>query len=90
MGCGGSKDGTTSQKPPKKGGAGASQNAEPQEPRLAVIFGATGMQGGGIVRALHGDSDNFKVRAVTRDASNEKAQLMASKGNLFNFVSLNV
>ena len=34
--------------------------------RLIAVFGATGQQGGGVVRALKADA-RFKVRALTRD-----------------------
>ena len=43
--------------------------------KIITVFGATGAQGGGLVRAILNDSGSeFKVRAVTRDANSEKAK----------------
>ena len=39
---------------------------EPTNKKLIAVFGATGQQGGGVVRALQGSSE-FKVRALTRN-----------------------
>jgi uncharacterized protein YbjT (DUF2867 family) len=45
------------------------------------VVGATGSQGGGLVRAILQDpQQSFAVRAVTRDASAEKARALASLG----------
>lgn len=38
----------------------------PNDRKLIAVFGATGQQGGGVVRALQG-SGQFRVRALTRD-----------------------
>ncbi len=47
---------------------------------LAVI-GATGAQGGGLVRAILNDPDGeFNVRAITRDTNSEKAKELAALG----------
>lgn len=44
------------------------------EQRTIVVIGATGMQGGGLVRAILQDSGaTFKARAVTRNAGSDKA-----------------
>jgi len=39
---------------------------EPTNKKLIAVFGATGQQGGGVVRALQASSE-FKVRALARD-----------------------
>ena len=48
---------------------------------IITVFGATGAQGGGLVRAILADSDSkYKVRAVTRNAQSEKAKALAQLG----------
>lgn len=49
--------------------------------KIIVVFGATGAQGGGLVRAILNDSNSeFAVRAVTRDTNSEKAKGLAAIG----------
>jgi uncharacterized protein YbjT (DUF2867 family) len=49
--------------------------------KIIVVFGATGAQGGGLVNAILNDPDSeFAVRAVTRDASSDKAKALAARG----------
>lgn len=49
--------------------------------KLITVFGATGAQGGGLVRAILADKNSeFAVRAVTRDANSEKAKALAQLG----------
>jgi uncharacterized protein YbjT (DUF2867 family) len=49
--------------------------------KTIAVFGATGAQGGGLARAILADTDGgFSVRAVTRDASSDKARALASAG----------
>ena len=48
-------------------------------PRLITVFGATGAQGGGVVRALLAGG-KFKVRGVTRSVESQKAKELASQG----------
>lgn len=49
--------------------------------KLITVFGATGAQGGGLVRAILADKNSeFAVRAVTRNADSEKAKALAQLG----------
>jgi uncharacterized protein YbjT (DUF2867 family) len=49
--------------------------------KTIVVVGATGAQGGGLVRAILNDPDHeFTVRAVTRDVSTDKAKELARLG----------
>jgi uncharacterized protein YbjT (DUF2867 family) len=49
--------------------------------KIIAVVGATGTQGGGLVRAILGDSSGgFAVRALTRDPDSEKAQELAKLG----------
>jgi uncharacterized protein YbjT (DUF2867 family) len=49
--------------------------------KIITVFGATGAQGGGLVRAILSDPQSeFSVRAVTRDTTSDKAQALAALG----------
>ncbi len=49
--------------------------------KIITIFGATGAQGGGLVRAIATDHNSeFSVRAVTRDINSGKAKALAELG----------
>jgi uncharacterized protein YbjT (DUF2867 family) len=49
--------------------------------KIIAVVGATGAQGGGMVRAILGDKDSqFSVRALTRNANSDKAKELASMG----------
>ena len=51
------------------------------EPKIIAVVGATGAQGGGLVRAIAKDpSGAYRARALTRDPSSEKARALASLG----------
>ena len=51
------------------------------EKKVIAVLGATGAQGGGLVRAILADGDSpFTVRALTRDASTDKARALAKMG----------
>jgi uncharacterized protein YbjT (DUF2867 family) len=51
------------------------------EKKIIAVVGATGAQGGGLVRAILDDpSGAFAVRAITRDASSDKAKALAAAG----------
>jgi uncharacterized protein YbjT (DUF2867 family) len=49
--------------------------------KVIAVVGATGAQGGGLVRALLADpSGEFAVRAITRDPGSDKARALAALG----------
>jgi len=51
------------------------------EKRIIAVAGATGAQGGGLVRAILNDPDGpFVVRALTRDVNSSKAQGLKAAG----------
>ncbi len=51
------------------------------ENKIIAVFGATGAQGGGLVRAILDDPDGgFAARAITRDPSSPKARALADLG----------
>jgi uncharacterized protein YbjT (DUF2867 family) len=51
------------------------------EKKIIAVIGATGAQGGGVVRAIQADkSGSFAVRAITRNPSSEKAQALRAAG----------
>ncbi len=51
------------------------------EKKIIAVIGATGAQGGGLVRAiLHDKAGGFTARAVTRDVNSEKAMALAKLG----------
>jgi uncharacterized protein YbjT (DUF2867 family) len=51
------------------------------EKQIIAVVGATGAQGGGLVRAILNDTDGgFGVRALTRDVNSDKAKALKSLG----------
>jgi uncharacterized protein YbjT (DUF2867 family) len=49
--------------------------------KIIAVVGATGAQGGGLVRAILNDKEGgFGVRALTRDVNSEKAKALAAQG----------
>lgn len=51
------------------------------EKKVIAVVGATGAQGGGLVRAILNDRNGpFKVRALTRDVQSDKARALAAFG----------
>ena len=51
------------------------------EKKIIAVVGATGAQGGGLVRAILSDTDHpFAARAITRDVNSAKARELAALG----------
>jgi uncharacterized protein YbjT (DUF2867 family) len=51
------------------------------EKKIIAVVGATGAQGGGLVRAILGDMNSgFSARALTRDVNSDKAKELAKLG----------
>src|SRR5687767_4440799 len=51
------------------------------EKKIIAVAGATGAQGGGLVRAILDDKDGqFAARALTRNAQSDKARALADLG----------
>ena len=51
------------------------------EKKIIAVVGATGAQGGGLVRAIQSDaSGGFTARALTRDVNSDKAKQLAKLG----------
>jgi len=51
------------------------------EKKIVAVVGATGAQGGGLVRAILSDKNaGFTVRAITRDVQSDKAKGLAAQG----------
>lgn len=51
--------------------------------KLITVFGATGNQGGSVVKHILNDatlSKEFKIRGVTRDTTKPAAQALAKQG----------
>ena len=49
--------------------------------KVIAVFGATGAQGGGLVKAILADkAGGFAVRAITRDVTSDKAKALAAAG----------
>jgi uncharacterized protein YbjT (DUF2867 family) len=49
--------------------------------RIIAVFGATGAQGGGLVRAIAADpASGFVARAITRNPTSDKAKALAALG----------
>lgn len=51
--------------------------------KLITVFGATGNQGGSVIRAIQADpalSKEYKIRGITRDPSKPAAKDLAAKG----------
>lgn len=59
--------------------------------KFITVFGATGNQGGSVIKAILADailSKEFKIRGITRDVSKPAAQALTSKGVEMTAVSI--
>ena len=59
--------------------------------KLITVFGATGNQGGSVIKNILADSTlskTFKIRGITRDISKPAAQALAKKGVELKTVSI--
>ncbi|UJR24453.1 hypothetical protein I4U23_005829 [Adineta vaga] len=57
--------------------------------RLVTVVGATGAQGGAVVRSLI-ESDKYKIRGLTRDTKSEKAQAIARLSDNIEMVACDI
>ena len=51
--------------------------------KILVVFGATGNQGGSVIKSILGDSkiaSEFKIRGITRDPSKPNAKALEAQG----------
>lgn len=49
--------------------------------KIIAVIGATGAQGGGLVRAIMADKrSSFTPRAITRNTNSEKAKALVAAG----------
>lgn len=67
-------------KAPKKAEAAKSASKKTDK-KIIAVMGATGAQGGGLVRAILDDkTGGFAARAITRDPNSDKAKALADAG----------
>lgn len=66
-------------KPGPDSGLPAQHKTQNGMSRLVTVLGATGLQGGSVVRALV-KAEGYTVRAITRARQSEKAQALAAQG----------
>ena len=62
-------------------GCGSSLDAMYDDPMPVVVFGATGLVGGAVARALLRDR-RFEVKAVTRTPTTDSARKLAEEGEM--------
>jgi uncharacterized protein YbjT (DUF2867 family) len=52
-----------------------------KEKKIIAVLGATGAQGGGLVRSILNDKNGeFTIRALTRNAGSDKAKALTASG----------
>lgn len=61
-------------------GGESADNANAGRPTVIVVLGATGQQGGSVIRAMK-DDNNFVLKAATRNPDSDKAKQLALQGN---------
>lgn len=49
-------------------------------PKTIAVLGATGVQGGSVVRALLQEKETWQIRGITRDTSKEAAKALEKQG----------
>lgn len=65
----------------KKSAGGTKAQGKKAEKKIIVVMGATGAQGGGLVRAILADKGGpFRARAITRNVNSEKSKALAQAG----------
>lgn len=65
----------------KAGGKADKKAAKATDKKIIAVIGATGSQGGGLVRAILEDTNGpFAARAITRDPNSDKAKALADAG----------
>ncbi|KAL8572473.1 hypothetical protein ACOMHN_005619 [Nucella lapillus] len=69
-------------------GCGSSLDAMYDDPMPVVVFGATGLVGGAVARALLRDR-RFEVKAVTRTPTNDASRKLAEEGAIIVTADLN-
>jgi uncharacterized protein YbjT (DUF2867 family) len=68
-------------KTPRKTKKAADKRKSTTGKKIIAVVGATGAQGGGLVRAILNDKNGpFTARAITRDVNSEKAKALAEAG----------
>ena len=77
MGCGKSKEAFDEKKTDI---AAAADDANDACRKVIVVFGATGQQGGSVVRAMK-DDKNFILKAATRNPDSDKAKQLTEEGD---------
>jgi hypothetical protein len=81
MGCGKSKEIADEKKDVAAVEGETADHATDDHPKVIVVFGATGQQGGSVIRAIKDDS-RFVLKAATRNPDSDKAKELTSEGKV--------